>query len=101
MALQIATPAEPEPDLVASREVWRDGAMRIDAAEAFSGLSETELWDLMNAGLIRFFRKGAKKIRMIARASLVDYLAAQEQQDLNKARDGAEAVPRQATRSRR
>lgn len=50
-----------------------DGAMTVRQAAVFSGISRTELFDLMKQEIIEWFPRG--KNRLIVRKSLVEYLA--------------------------
>lgn len=55
---------------------WADGALTVRQAAAFSGQSRAKLFDLMRSGAIVWGKPG--KRRVIARASLVRWLAACE-----------------------
>ena len=65
------TPVEPPRT---DPSVWSDGALTVEAAEAFSGLSRSTLYALMGAGTLAWGRP--HRFRLIARRSLVAYLAA-------------------------
>lgn len=56
-----------------TRELLADGALTIEAAQEFSGLSRTELFGLMKAKKVKWFRP--RKARLIVRRSLADHLA--------------------------
>ena len=54
-------------------EIWSEGAIRVVDAVAFSGLSRTELYDLMNAGELPWSKPA--RHRLVPRRWLVRYLA--------------------------
>jgi hypothetical protein len=53
-------------------ETWRDGALSIADAKAFSSLSRSELYRQMDRGLLAWSKLGRR--RVIARRSLVELL---------------------------
>ena len=54
-------------------EIWADGAIRVTDAPAFSGLSRSELYELMTAGELPWSKPG--RSRLIPRRWLVQYLS--------------------------
>ncbi len=58
-----------------SREVWLEGAVKVNECVRRTGLNRGELFDLMREGVLVWVAKDAKKTRLIAWASVVDYLA--------------------------
>lgn len=57
----------------APTKLLADGALTVEAAQVFSGLSRTELFQLMREKRVRWFRP--HKARLIVKSSLVAYLA--------------------------
>jgi hypothetical protein len=55
-----------------TRDLFRDGALTVRAAQEFSGLSRNELWDRMDDGTLPWFMHG--KARLLSRRALADYL---------------------------
>lgn len=57
------------------------GALTVAGASEYSGFSESALWLYMRAGELTWYSVGAKRVRYITRASLIElmarYLAAQ------------------------
>jgi excisionase family DNA binding protein len=56
-------------------ELVKDGAAGVAEAGRFTGLSRTRLYELMQAGAIRYFKCGAR--RLILRSELQRFLAEQ------------------------
>jgi hypothetical protein len=54
-------------------ELLASGALTVEAAQEFSGLSRTELFALMDAKKVRWFKP--RKARLIVKSSLVAHLA--------------------------
>lgn len=54
-------------------ELLAAGSLTVEAAQEFSGLSRTELFALMGAKKVRWFRP--RKARLIVKSSLVAHLA--------------------------
>lgn len=59
----------------ADEELVRDGAMSVAEGSRFLGVGRSHLYDLMARGEVRYLKIGAR--RVIPRAELVRYLAAQ------------------------
>lgn len=51
------------------------GVMTVRAAQAFSGLGRTQLWELMGDGSLDWFAQGGRGTRYITRKSLVRLMA--------------------------
>lgn len=54
--------------------MMNDGTMTVKQAVAFTGLSRTTLYELMDEGRLYFVRFGAKRTRLIPRRALVGLL---------------------------
>jgi excisionase family DNA binding protein len=55
-------------------ELTTDGAMNVDEARRFAGVSRSELYRLMDAGLIAYAQSGRR--RLVLRASVREWLRA-------------------------
>lgn len=75
MVTRAATPAPDPAETARLRrlELALDGAMSVDEAMAFLGLGMTEVYALMNEGVIAFAKHG--KRRLVIRRSCVEFLA--------------------------
>lgn len=54
--------------------VWAMGARTVRQAEAETGLSRQELWELMREGVVPWFSHGGNGRRLMAWGALVAYL---------------------------
>ena len=60
-------------DLAAAEELLADGALGVNAAVKFSGISRSELYALMGDGELKFCKRGRR--RLIPKRALVRFLA--------------------------
>jgi hypothetical protein len=61
---------DPTPEAL---DLLADGALSVNQAVQFSGISRAELFGLMKSGHLAWFKRGVR--RFIVRRTLVEYLA--------------------------
>lgn len=77
-APRLHQPAAPADATAAKhRDAWSQGAHKVNETAERSGLDRNELYALMDAGVLVWMHKNAKRTRIIAWASVVDHLARQ------------------------
>jgi hypothetical protein len=80
-----------------TESIWARGSRTVTQAQAETGLSRQELWELMNTGRVRWFAHGGRgphKRRLLCWGDIVDFLDGLHQEPLETAGTGARTCER-------